>query len=423
MGHTRAAASFLRAIFFFLLFSIVLWLIGIQTGVLRTDQIKLWRGFNCSRNTTEVMCKECINKKQDVEPWYAAGQVWHYPVRFPRCSMDACFNYTRCYGQQDLLIYAYQVPSGPVRYFSKLQGSKWHTRDPSKACLFLVFLDNAGPKLPFNTQQFSHWDGGLNHVLVTFADMWAQKGPPPDTIGKAALMASQLHQTISRPGFDVSISLPGKRHFPHLQATKPFKRKYMLTFRGLRYLAVHMASEGVFRSHATFRGMHNGQDVIVATSCKHPVNEEHRQKDPTLWEHCEEDEAQYKRYSFSDLMNTTFGLVPAGISPNSYRLAEVLSAGAVPVLIADNYVKPFEGLLQWHRCILQFPTTQMHRILGVVRSMPPSVVACRQQHCIRIYQTIFKNDDSLFAAAIASLQARFMGAVPSNVTKFDLESP
>lgn len=47
------------------------------------------------------------------------------------------------------------------------------------------------------------------------------------------------------------------------------------------------------------------------------------------------------------LMNTTFGLVPAGRSPATYRLAEVMSAGAIPVFVTRDYVKPFPERVDW----------------------------------------------------------------------------
>ncbi|KAJ7521320.1 hypothetical protein O6H91_19G047900 [Diphasiastrum complanatum] len=366
----------------------------------------------------EMVKEPCPEKKdpppviQNVvkyEPWWAEGKVWHYPVQFPRCSMDACFNYSRCDNMDDLLIYSYDLPNPPVRYFSRINETKWHTNDPDKACLFFVYLDTEGPWPP-HPRELPHWNNGLNHVLITFADKWSQKGPPQDSIGNASVLISDIHETIYRPGFDIGITLPGNFHIKELQIVKPFDRKYLLTFRGLRYLGHD--GEGVFRSHDSFRAIHNGKDIIVATSCKHFINDLNRQKDPALGAHCDEDEAIYANYTFGDLMNSTFGLVPAGVSPNSYRFVEVLSAGAIPVLIADNYVKPFDTLFEWHRCILQFPSTEMHRVASAVQGMKREEVEKRQQICLDIYRS-FRNNDVLLETVVRSLKARFMGVFPN----------
>lgn len=307
-------------------------------------------------------------------------------------------------------MYAYDVPSPPVRWFSRIKESKYYTNDPEKACLFLVFLDNDTPWPP-HPKTLPYWNEGVNHVLVIFADKWSQRGPAQDTIGMASVMGSDIHETIYRAGFDISIPLPGNQHMVELQTVKPLDRKYFLTFRGLRYLGA--AGEGTFRSHDSFREMHNGKDVIVATSCNHGINDMIRKEDPKLGVHCDEDNLVHANYSFNDLMNSTFGLVPAGIQPASYRFIEVLSAGTVPVLIADNYVKPFDTLIHWHTCLLQFPTTEMHRIVATVRAMKQEEILKRQANCLRYYNEFLKDDETLVRSAVRALKARFVGAIPN----------
>ena len=54
---------------------------------------------------------------------------------------------------------------------------------------------------------------------------------------------------------------------------------------------------------------------------------------------------------YLELLNTTFALVPAGESPASMRLPEVLAAGAVPVFVsgdtasASAYVRPYDEVV------------------------------------------------------------------------------
>lgn len=47
---------------------------------------------------------------------------------------------------------------------------------------------------------------------------------------------------------------------------------------------------------------------------------------PENVEYCARLRSGYGNYSYGDVMNTTFALVPAGRSPASYRLGEVSSA-------------------------------------------------------------------------------------------------
>ena len=248
-------------------------------------------------------------------------------------------------------------------------------------------------------------------MLVIFADKWRQKGPPQDSIGFASVMASDIHETIYRPGFDISIPLPGNVHSKEFQSVKALDRKYLATFRGLRYLGPK--GEGTFRSSDAFRGMHNGVDVIVATSCNHMINNMRRKEEPELGVNCDEDEVVHANHTFHDLLNTTFGLVPAGVSPSSYRFIEVLSAGAIPVLIADNYVRPFDTLIHWHKCMLWFPTTEVHRIVKTLRLVKKEEILKRQENCLQFYEEFLKDDETLLRSAVRSLKARFLGAIPS----------
>jgi len=47
------------------------------------------------------------------------------------------------------------------------------------------------------------------------------------------------------------------------------------------------------------------------------------------------------------LRGSSFGLVPRGHGVYSYRLTEVLLAGAVPVVLANGWVLPFSEILEW----------------------------------------------------------------------------
>lgn len=366
---------------------------------------------DCPPPEVKIVEKEVVKEVcSHPQPWYVEGKTWHYPARFPLCSMDACFNYSKCESSEELLIFTYNLPAPPKRYFSRINESKYFTADPHRACIFLVFLDAEDNPWPPHPSTLPHWNDGWNHALVIFADKWSQRGLRQDSIGMASVMASDIHETTYRPGFDISIPLPGNFHIHEIQAVKILERKYLATFRGLRYLG--RSGEGVFRSYDSFREMHNGKDVIVATSCDHFINNMVREKEPALGAHCDEDALVHQNYTFNDLMNTTFALVPAGVQPSSYRFLEVLSAGAIPVLIADNYVKPFDTLILWYKCLLQFPTTEMHRIIGTLRAMKAEEIVKRQGYCLAIYAEFLKDDETLLRSAVRALKARLLGATP-----------
>ena len=49
------------------------------------------------------------------------------------------------------------------------------------------------------------------------------------------------------------------------------------------------------------------------------------------------------------LARAWFGFVPRGDSLFTYRLMEVVSAGAIPVIVSDGWILPFDELVDWER--------------------------------------------------------------------------
>jgi len=135
---------------------------------------------------------------------------------------------------------------------------------------------------------------------------------------------------------------------------------------------------------------------------------------------CAMEQYIYNQYKFDDLMNSTFGLVPAGRGPSSFRLLEVLSAGAIPVVISDNFVLPFDSLIEWRRCLFVFPTSQMHRIVPTLRSLSTEEIEHRRQYCLFIYHDFLMDDDKIVATTAMALKARFFGVLPKLTPKVPL---
>jgi glucuronyl/N-acetylglucosaminyl transferase EXT1 len=361
-----------------------------------------------------------------VQPWYATNKEWHGPAKFPLCTMDVCFNFSRCDHTKELLVYHYNTiePYWPANYFHALPSMPWYTTDPEKACLFFVFSDKDLPKGSFrpHPNTLPYWNGGLNHVIVTLADKWSLTNPPEGTIGKASILASRLHENSIRLGFDIPVPLPRLWHAPpELQSLKPFERKYFATFKGTRYLN----RAGAFRSNDAFLSMHNGKDVIVATTCNQVTNNNLRKRIPKKGVGCDRDQILFDKYPFEDLFNSTFGLAPGGRSPSTFRLLEILGAGSIPVLIVDNYVKPFDNFIEWQRCLLQFPSSEIHRVLSTLRALSKEEVETRQCYCQAVFEMFLKDDATLLNTVMLAFKARFYGSLanfPLNETYLHIPS-
>lgn len=339
--------------------------------------------------------------------------TWRAPDRVPQCSMDSCFNYSRCDDMEELLVYHYEAANSPSWLFKDaLKRSRYYTTDPEKACLFLVTVDRRLEDYGSALKSLPHWNNGLNHIIVSIADNWVKSKTVAgsESIEMASTMTSITHQTTYRSGFDISVPVPQRKFYSGLQPLKALDRKYFLTFKGTRYL--QESGAGGFRSNPVLRRMHNGDDIVVATTCKQATVNSASPGLPEVKAECEKDQSIYNHYKFDDLMNSTFGLIPAGRGPSSYRLLEVLSAGSIPVVISDNFVLPFDSLIEWRRCLFVFPTSQTQRTVPTLRSLNKEEIESRQDYCRFIYREFFVDDAKVVDTTAMALKARFFGVLP-----------
>ncbi|KAG0585403.1 hypothetical protein KC19_2G008900 [Ceratodon purpureus] len=409
--------QFLYGLFNFLLLGVMIF------SFLSVGGFTKFPGVHISNTVDSPLAQPELHKvPQGLTPGGARdqGKTWHTPDRFPQCSMDVCFNYSRCDDMEELLVYQYDMENSPSWFFKDAwKRSRYYTIDPEKACVFLVTVDmrlENGPLL----KSLPHWNNGLNHIVVSIADTWVstQASAGSNSIDMASTMTSITHQSTYRAGFDISVPVPQRKFYPSLQRLKALDKKYFLTFKGTRYL--QDPGVGGFRSNPILRKMHNGDDIIVATTCKQAKLNGVSLRQPEVEAECEKDQLIYNEFKFDDLMNSTFGLIPAGRGPSSFRLLEVLSAGTIPVVISDNFVLPFDSLIEWRRCLFVFPTSQMQRIVPTLRSLNRKEIELRREYCLFIYRKFFVDDDKIVETTAMALEARFFGVIPKLIPKVPL---
>ncbi|CAM9928400.1 unnamed protein product, partial [Hapterophycus canaliculatus] len=124
-------------------------------------------------------------------------------------------------------------------------------------------------------------------------------------------------------------------------------------------------------------GLHSEPDgVVVALNC-FDLHDEHLL--PQYEDFCAALNETSSRHEYEDLMNTTFGLVAAGRSPATYRLAEVMSAGAIPVFVARDIVKPFPERVDWSSFSFSFPPEEVGpAMLATLRAVAPAELLVMQ---------------------------------------------
>jgi len=225
-------------------------------------------------------------------------------------------------------------------YFQILEAvlkSRYYTSNPNEACLFLPSLDLlnqnvfdkhlAGAALA----SLDFWDRGANHIIF---NMLPGGAPSYNTVldvntDNAIIFGGGFDSWSYRPGFDVAIPVWSPRLVrQHAHATA--QRKFLLIVaqlnilprfvRNLRELAVAHSEQ------LLLLGACEGFDL--AMRC--PLSQHHKS-------------LEYPRL----LSRGKFCLLTRSLRLGQPDLVEIMSQHCIPVIAVDNYVLPFEDVIDW----------------------------------------------------------------------------
>lgn len=225
-----------------------------------------------------------------------------------RCRMETCFDFSRC-ERHGFKVFTYPQERGqPIsetysKILSSIERSRYHTLNPEEACLFILSIDtldrdHLSAQYVHNVDEkirsFPLWNGGRNHLIFNlYSGTWpSYTGELGFDTGQAMLAKASFDTQSFRPGFDVSIPLFSKEHPQRggdrgwlYQGSVPPKKKYLLVFKGKRYLTGIGSGTRNALHH-----IHNGKDIISLTTCKHGKDWE-KHKDTR----CDKDNVDYER--------------------------------------------------------------------------------------------------------------------------------
>lgn len=323
--------------------------------------------------------------------------------------MSNCFNWSRCDPESILKVHIY--PSSPddeieahgtkhlgafkislsyQKVLNVIESSPHYEPDESKACIFVPRFDtlDRDPLSPDFVKHLSyHFDPpneGRNHLIFNlYSGTWPNYNEQ-DFAGlqtrKSILAKASFSNIHFRPGFDISLPLFGKNH-PERDSdiedeedtdlgdtsheinysnrvanadaiedgrdSSVASPRAFLVFKGKRY--IH--GIGSETRNALYH-LHNGKDVLIYTTCKHGKKWRKWQQE-VQDERCDLDNKVYDQIDYMSLMkNSTFCLVPRGRRLGSFRFLESLEVGCIPVILSDDWVKPFHEVIDWHQIVV-----------------------------------------------------------------------
>lgn len=338
-----------------------------------------------------------------------------------RCRMESCFDASRC--QNGFKVFTYPREHGePMsesysKILSSIERSRYYTPRPEEACLFVLSIDTLD-RDPLSAhyvrgveqriRSFPLWNSGRNHLIFNlYAGTWPNYTEELGfDIGHAMLAKASFHSKNFRPGFDVSIPLfprehpqrGGQRGWLHHNSVPP-KKKYLLVFKGKRYLTGIGSGTRNALHH-----IHNGQDIVSLTTCRHGKDWE-RHKDTR----CDQDNVDYEKFDYQELLhNSTFCIVPRGRRLGSFRFLEALQAACIPVLLSDGWELPFSEAIDWGKAAVVGSERLLLQIPSAVRCIRPERVLAFQQQTQFLWDAYFSSVDKIVHTTLEIIRDRLL---------------
>ncbi|KAK6732690.1 hypothetical protein RB195_016827 [Necator americanus] len=329
------------------------------------------------------------------------------------CAMYSCFDYDKC--RSGLKVFVYPdvedlVPSEAYRkILTAIRESRYFVSDPKEACLYVVSVDTIDrDKISENyvrdvDRYISNlpaevWNDGVNHIIFNL-----YHGTYPDysdhNLGfatkKAMIARASPSSQNYRFDFDISFPLFHKEHplrnSPELDISLRTKDQYIVSFKGKRYV-YGIGSE----TRDSLHHLHNGETVAMVTTCRHN-NDWQAHQDAR----CESDNEAYDKWDYESMMaNSTFCLTPRGRRLGSFRFLESLRLGCIPVVLSDDWVLPFDEVIDWSAAAVVIPEDNVLLVPDILYTFTAEKIFSMKQRAFFLYYRYFSSVEKITISAL-----------------------
>lgn len=388
-------------------------------------------------------------------------EVLEAPDNVLSCKQHNCFDYSRCSIVSPFRVYMYNpeaimsIQSSAIDLQSSITGAlkrtSYVTSDPSRACLFIVFLwdsteeDIDEDDLEGRLHSLEFWQGdGRNHLLISIAKGLSSRDIVGNVnFGRAILVQSFFTSKNFRKGFDIVLpplfsvlrtSWKGGKFGPSFS---PARRKFILSFQGSKpkYVAGdikvgidkdHMSRRlSWFEKKPTIEGGSEIESKIMAEFDKMRTYTDDQvlldficpdstcDASNVMWCLCGNEEQ--RTYV---LEQSTFVLILASndsiVSSLSLlqRLSEALRSGAIPVVLGEHVALPFEEYIQWNKAVILLPLARVTELYYLLKTIQDSDLLLLRRQGAVLWDTYFSSPQSILAGVLANIRTRV--SVPAN---------
>lgn len=313
------------------------------------------------------------------------GMSNHTYMQVPCERLEDCWDMSKC--AAPIRIYGYGATAihmallAAQRYPNHIQWTP-HAED---ACLLLALVDS------FATPQQMHsspsWNAGRNHFLFGGNGFFGTSADIPfkietnfdhASVGTNAMMDAniRLGYVIPLPymRMDPAGEFQAPANFNSSTSTINNNRTLLVSFKGNIF---HMDQVWWQHRYLAYEYWEQAPDVLVDVQCKLSK----RFKGPRRKKQYETSVDSFA----SQLMNSTFAFCPGGGSFGSFRFAEALSLGAIPV-VTSEFVAPLAPDVDWSGCLVRVSEARIIDILRILRGIVD--VEARQERCRFLFDCI-----------------------------------
>lgn len=131
----------------------------------------------------------------------------------------------------------------------------------------------------------------------------------------------------------------------------------------------------------------------LGSAAHHPMREvydRHYRHDPDMLTNA----PILKSDSFDDVrLSSLFSICLEGFTPWTMRLAQAFLFGCIPVIVSDNIILPFEGIIDWDECSVRVSPREISGLKDRLAGMPDHEIARLQRGLVKYAGYIVSDSD------------------------------
>lgn len=335
------------------------------------------------------------------------------------CRFHSCFNLFQCKHAQDWKIKVYVYPLGSyvtkngrsvVRELSyefesillAFQNSAYITSNISEACLLVPAVDLLSEKgldlslVSTALNSLPSWKDGENHVIFNFFPELPlpRRSVMHTQVGKAFIASSNLLYSNKRHGFDISIPL-----FNSFTAVSDVKRHRISIGTSRRWkLIVSQLSVDSDQRDSLRKVEDSEGGVLMLRKCLGtPSNTIHHNK------LCKDG----LPFTYPNILKDGwFCLILPGMYHGTTLLLDAMMLGCVPVIAMDDYVLPFNDVIDWNRASIRINEYQIKNVMKILAKFGKDEIKQKQYQAFYLWKRYFSSIDLIVNTMLDLLNER-----------------